>query len=155
MVACLHSLVAVQVLVLCAFLTPNQDLAFVLAVSYDVLSSLLAGVWVYIGNMVRRGPPDMDGVSGSGCFIGKCARSIGFVHAPDLAIMQDLQTHPQAPTCLILSAISTVYAYHIILQWYGSVMCLFEAMAVRIGGHRWTNCLGLVEELFSGCRWAF
>ncbi len=52
-VACLHSLVAVQVLVLCAFLTPNQDLAFVAAVSYDVLSSLLAGVWVYIGNMVR------------------------------------------------------------------------------------------------------
>lgn len=51
-VASLHSLVAVQVLVLCAFLTPNQDLAFVLAVSYDVLSSLLAGVWVYIGNLV-------------------------------------------------------------------------------------------------------
>ncbi|BDA40680.1 ABC transporter G family member 22 [Coccomyxa sp. Obi] len=51
-VASLHSLVAVQVLVLCAFLTPNQDLAFVLAVSYDVLSSLLAGIWVYIGNMV-------------------------------------------------------------------------------------------------------
>lgn len=52
-VACLHSLVAVQALVLCAFITPNQDLAFVLAVSYDVLSSLLAGVWVHIGNLVR------------------------------------------------------------------------------------------------------
>ena len=51
-IACLHSLVAVQALVLCAFITPNQDLAFVLAVSYDVLSSLLAGVWVHIGNMV-------------------------------------------------------------------------------------------------------
>ena len=52
-VACMHSLVAVQALVLCAFITPNQDLAFVLAVSYDVLSSLLAGVWVHIGNLVR------------------------------------------------------------------------------------------------------
>ena len=51
--ACLHSLVAVQALVLCAFITPNQDLAFVLAVSYDVLSSLLAGVWVHVGNLVR------------------------------------------------------------------------------------------------------
>ena len=52
-VACLHSLVAVQALVLCAFVTPNQDLAFVLAVSYDVLSSLLAGIWVHIQNLVR------------------------------------------------------------------------------------------------------
>ena len=52
-VACMHSLVAVQALVLFAFMTPNQDLAFVLAVSYDVLSSLLAGVWVHIGNLVR------------------------------------------------------------------------------------------------------
>ena len=49
----MHSLVAVQALVLFAFMTPNQDLAFVLAVSYDVLSSLLAGVWVHIGNLVR------------------------------------------------------------------------------------------------------
>lgn len=52
-VSCLHSLVAVQALVLCAFITPNQDLAFVLAVSYDVLSSLLAGIWVHISNLVR------------------------------------------------------------------------------------------------------
>jgi len=52
-VAGLHSLVAVQVLVLCAFLTPNQDLAFVLAVSFDVLSSLLAGVWVQIKYLVQ------------------------------------------------------------------------------------------------------
>ena len=51
-IACLHSLVAVQALVLFAFMTPNQDLAFVLAVSYDVLSSLLAGVWVHINNLV-------------------------------------------------------------------------------------------------------
>ena len=51
-IGCLHSLVAVQALVLCAYITPNQDLAFVLAVSYDVLSSLLGGVWVHIGNLV-------------------------------------------------------------------------------------------------------
>ena len=51
-IACLHSLVAVQALVLFAFMTPNQDLAFVLAVSYDVMSSLLAGVWVHINNLV-------------------------------------------------------------------------------------------------------
>ena len=62
-VACMHSLVAVQALVLCAFITPNQDLAFVLAVSYDVLSSLLAGVWVHIGNLVclfRQSPLTCD-----------------------------------------------------------------------------------------------
>lgn len=52
-VAGLHSLVAVQLLVLAAFVTPNQDLAFVLAVGYNVLSALLSGVWVHIANMVR------------------------------------------------------------------------------------------------------
>ena len=51
-IAWLHTQVAVQALVLFAFMTPNQDLAFVLAVSYDVLSSLLAGVWVHINNLV-------------------------------------------------------------------------------------------------------
>jgi hypothetical protein len=52
-VAGLHSLVAVQLLVLAAFITPNQDLAFVIAVSYNTLSALLSGVWVHIANMVR------------------------------------------------------------------------------------------------------
>ena len=66
-IACLHSLVAVQALVLCAFITPNQDLAFVLAVSYDVLSSLLAGVWVHIHNLVRPPWTDPEGLLGLLC----------------------------------------------------------------------------------------
>lgn len=42
----------VQVLVVAAYGAPNQDMAFVLGVTYNVLSSLLCGVWVTVSNLV-------------------------------------------------------------------------------------------------------
>lgn len=51
-VAALHSLISVQVLVLMANLCANQDLAFVLAVSYTVLCVLLSGFFVRLANVV-------------------------------------------------------------------------------------------------------
>ncbi len=51
--------ITVQVLVLAAYGTPNQDMAFVLGVTYNVLSSLLCGVWVTIDNLVTsHGSPE-------------------------------------------------------------------------------------------------
>jgi len=43
--AALGALIAVQLVVLCVYLTPNQDLAFVLAVSYVAISILLGGFY--------------------------------------------------------------------------------------------------------------
>ena len=52
MVAEQHFLTTAQVLVVAAYGTPNQDMAFVLGVTYNVLSSLLCGVWVTVDNLV-------------------------------------------------------------------------------------------------------
>ena len=49
----LHSLVSVQVLVFSAIITPNQDLAFVLAVSYTCICTFLGGYFVHIDSLVR------------------------------------------------------------------------------------------------------
>jgi len=43
--AAVGALIAVQLVVLCVYLTPNQDLAFVLAVSYVAISILLGGFY--------------------------------------------------------------------------------------------------------------
>ena len=48
----LHSLVSVQVLVFSAIITPNQDLAFVLAVSYTCICTFLGGYFVHIDSLV-------------------------------------------------------------------------------------------------------
>lgn len=40
-------------LVFAAYLTPNQDMAFVVAVSYVTVGSVVAGFLVRISNMVR------------------------------------------------------------------------------------------------------
>lgn len=53
-VTALHSLCSVQLLVMMANLCPNQDLAFVLAVSYTTLSVLLSGYFVRLGNVVSN-----------------------------------------------------------------------------------------------------
>ena len=42
-----------QVLVMSAYMTPNQDMAFVTAVSYVTLGSVVAGFMCRISNMVR------------------------------------------------------------------------------------------------------
>ncbi len=51
-VTALHSLCSVQLLVMMANLCPNQDLAFVLAVSYTTLCVLLSGYFVRLANVV-------------------------------------------------------------------------------------------------------
>ena len=50
------SLPAWQVLVMSAYMTPNQDMAFVTAVSYVTLGSVVAGFMCRISNMVRAAP---------------------------------------------------------------------------------------------------
>ncbi|KAK9900991.1 hypothetical protein WJX75_009850 [Coccomyxa subellipsoidea] len=51
LVTVLHSLCSVQLLVFVANLTPNQDLAFVLGVTYTSLSVLLSGFFVRLADM--------------------------------------------------------------------------------------------------------
>ena len=51
-VTSLHSLCSVQLLVRMANLSPNQDLAFVLAVSYTALCVLLLDYFVRLANVV-------------------------------------------------------------------------------------------------------
>ena len=53
LVTALHSLCSVQLLVMMANLCPNQDLAFVLAVSYTTLCVLLLGYFVRLAHVVR------------------------------------------------------------------------------------------------------
>ena len=52
LVTILHSLCSVQLLVFVANLTPNQDLAFVLGVTYTALCVLLSGFFVRLADMV-------------------------------------------------------------------------------------------------------
>ncbi len=52
LITALHSLCSVQLLVMMANLCPNQDLAFVLAVSYTTLCVLLSGYFVRLVHVV-------------------------------------------------------------------------------------------------------
>lgn len=51
-VAAVHSLIGVQFMVLSAFVAPNQDLAFVIAVTYSAFNILLAGFLVRIQDLI-------------------------------------------------------------------------------------------------------
>lgn len=51
---CLYSLAATQFLVLSAYVMPNQDLAFVVAISYVTLAAVVGGYLVPITDMVRN-----------------------------------------------------------------------------------------------------
>ena len=59
----LHSLVSVQVLVFSAIITPNQDLAFVLAVSYTCICTFLGGYFVHIDSLVSPAAALHDSMS--------------------------------------------------------------------------------------------
>lgn len=50
---CIYSLAATQFLVLSAYVTPNQDLAFVLGISYVTVACLVGGYLVRLPDMVR------------------------------------------------------------------------------------------------------
>lgn len=51
-IAAVHSLIGVQFMVLSAFVAPNQDLAFVIAVTYSAFNILLAGFLVRIQDLI-------------------------------------------------------------------------------------------------------
>ena len=50
---CTKRVTVLQVLLVAAFAMPNQDLAFMVSVGYNILSSLLGGVWIRINEAVR------------------------------------------------------------------------------------------------------
>ncbi len=58
-VAAAHSLVSIQVVALAAYMTPNQDMAFIAGIGYGLLGSLLAGFIVKLPDM----QPILYGVS--------------------------------------------------------------------------------------------
>lgn len=50
-IICIQALISIQLQVFCVWLTPNQDLAYVLATGYVASSILLAGFYMRIGDM--------------------------------------------------------------------------------------------------------
>jgi hypothetical protein len=51
-ISAVHSLIGVQFMVLSAFVAPNQDLAFVIAVTYSAFNILLAGFLVRLHDLI-------------------------------------------------------------------------------------------------------